>query len=68
MISLIFVVLAIILMELISHIPYFSWIDGIAFSDLQKQIPILIIGFILFIFINILTYKKATQNFEKVDL
>lgn len=67
-ISVIFVILAIILMEVISHISYFSWIDGIVFNDLQKQIPILIVGLILFIFINILTYKKATQNFEKVDL
>lgn len=67
-ISVIFVILAIILMEVISHISYFSWIDGIVFNDLQKQIPILIVGLILFIFINILTYKKAAQNFEKVDL
>ena len=67
-ISLIFVILAIILMELISHIPYFSWIDGVTFSDLQQQIPILIVGLLLFIFINILAYKKATKNFEKVDL
>lgn len=67
-ISLIFVMLAIILMEIISHIPYISWIDGIAYSDLQKQVPILIIGLLLFVFINVITYKKASKNFEKVDL
>lgn len=66
--SLVFVVLAITLMEIISYIPYISWIDGISFFDLQKQMPILVIGCLLFIFINILTYKKAAKNFEKVDL
>lgn len=67
-ISITFVILAIIFMEFMSHIPYISWIDGIAFSDLQNQIPILIIGLLLFIFINIIAYKKAAKNFEKVDL
>lgn len=67
-ISITFTLISIFLMETVSHLPFLSWIDGTSISDLKLQIPVFVIGFILFVIINLLAYKNSIKNFNKVDL
>lgn len=60
--------LGVIVMEVLSHLPWFAWLDSTKQSDMVRQLPILIVGIVLYIAGIILAYRIAAKNFEQVDL
>lgn len=57
-----------VMVEALSHFPQLSWLDSVAPADLITQLPILIIGMILYILSAYLTKKVASKNFLQVNL
>ena len=55
-------------MEAISHIDKLSWMNSVESNQLLKQVPILILGIIVYIISIFMTYKISAKRFEKVDL
>lgn len=55
-------------MEIIVHFPAFSWLDSVKLPELFRQVPILIIGFLVYILATILAYQVSAKRFEEVDL
>jgi hypothetical protein len=54
---------------LLRVIPYMrNYCDSVGIQNQVKQIPVLAAGIVLYIAINVLAYKKAVSNFNKVDL
>lgn len=49
-------------------ISYFQLMDKIDSESLIKQLPVLLIGLLVFIFGWIITFKISSKRFEKVDL
>ncbi|MCB2359141.1 ABC-2 transporter permease [Clostridium estertheticum] len=50
-------------------IPYMrDYCDSVRIEDQIKQIPVLILGIILYIVITFLAYKKSADSFDKLDL
>lgn len=66
--ALIPVVLGMLAIESLGHIPFVQWIDSVAMNDMIYQLPILIVGIIVFTISIWITYKKSVKNFENVDL
>ena len=67
-IAIIPVTAVIALMEYAVHLPSFTWLDSVRKADLIKQFPILGIGVLIYIAVNLLTYRVASKRFEQVDL
>lgn len=67
-IAIIPVIVCIFIMELLSHVPTIYWLDSIDPEYLIRQIPILIIGIIVYTVGIICTYFLAEKRFAKVDL
>jgi len=59
-----------ILVEMLVWIPspIKSFLDTLDPTIMVQQLPILIIGIVIWFFTWIITYKKAASNFEKVDI
>ncbi len=55
-------------MEVVVHIPKLEWIDSTNKDMLIKQIPILLIGVLIYALSMIFSYKISASRFEKVDL
>lgn len=68
MLALIPVVLGMLVMESLAHIPATQWMDSLSGSDMIMQLPILIIGLIIFVIGTWITYKISANRFENVDL
>lgn len=68
LISMIPVVVLIVCMELSSHIPFLSWIDGTDVASLIQQIPLLVVGILIYIIGIIIAYRLGSKRFENVDL
>lgn len=62
------VVMASVAMEAISYIPALQWMDSIKPVDLLLQLPILLVGIVVYITGIIFTYRIAARRFEQVDL
>lgn len=60
--------LVVVLMEYAVHLPSFTWLDSLQMADLLKQLPILGVGIVVYVIVNILTYRVASKRFEHVDL
>lgn len=60
--------LGVIVMEVIVHFPRFKWLDSLEVDMMLKQLPILIIGIIVYIFAMLLAYRVSSNRFQKVDL
>ncbi|MGG5317467.1 ABC-2 transporter permease [Enterococcus sp. AZ072] len=56
------------LMEIIVHFPNFYWLDSVKQPELLRQLPILIIGFLVYVSATIVAYHVSVNRFEKVDL
>ncbi|NMD38368.1 MAG: ABC-2 transporter permease [Christensenellaceae bacterium] len=54
--------------EAVSHIPATQWLDGISREHLIKQLPVLIVGIIIYAAFMALTYKISVNRFRRVDL
>lgn len=50
------------------HIPGLKWLDGVDKANLLKQLPILIVGLLIYVGGLFLTDRVASKNFAKVDL
>lgn len=55
-------------MEVLSHIPPFAWLDSVQTTDLLRQVPILCVGVVVYLIANISAYHIAARRFEVVDL
>lgn len=60
--------LATVVMEVIVHFPQFAWLDSVAPGDLVKQLPILLVGMVVYGMGVWLAYAVAARRFERVDL
>lgn len=65
----VYVVLAVVIEMVIAFIPQLkNTLDGISKEGLLIRIVVLVVSIVIFIVANILSYKKAVKNFEKVNL
>lgn len=60
--------LAVIAMEVLVHFPMFAWLDSVAPSDMLRQLPILIIGVVVYVAGILFSYRLSASRFERVDL
>lgn len=60
--------LLVVAMEALVHFPGFGWLDSVAPSDLARQLPILLVGAVLYIAGTAVTYRVSARRFELVDL
>lgn len=60
--------LAVMVMEVIVHFQTFQWLDSVEPSVMLQQVPILIIGIVIYIVGMLFAYKISVERFEKVDL
>lgn len=60
--------IGVIIMEVIVHIPEFKWLDSVVPDLLLKQLPILVIGILIYIFSMLIAYKISANRFQRVDL
>lgn len=60
--------LGVIIMEVIVHFPNFHWLDSVAPGDLFRQLPILLIGILIYVVTILIGYKVSVKRFERVDL
>ena len=56
------------LMEYAVHLPSFAWLDSVQRADVPRQLPVLAAGVLIYVGGNLLTYKAASKQFERVDL
>ena len=61
-------VLGMIAMEALPHIEATKWLDSMEPAMLVRQLPILLIGIVIYILGTIAAYSIAAKRFEKVDL
>lgn len=55
-------------MEAAVHFPGMEWLDSIAGPDLIRQIPILVLGLLVYTVSNLLACRIGERNFARVDL
>lgn len=60
--------LAVLVMEVIVHFSQFKWLDSVESEVMLQQLPILIIGVLVYIIGMLLAYKVSVSRFERVDL
>ncbi len=58
----------VIIMEVIVHFPKFKWLDSVELDIMIKQIPILVIGNLIYIFSMLVAYRVSANRFQQVDL
>ncbi|NLM69991.1 MAG: ABC-2 transporter permease [Firmicutes bacterium] len=61
-------VIGVVIMEVIVHLPGFEWLDSIELDQMLRQLPILVVGVVLYISGMLFTYHTAAKRFEQVDL
>ena len=54
--------------ESVAHIPALAWMDGTEPGELRRQIPILLLGVLVYGGALSLAYRRSVQNFSRVDL
>lgn len=67
-IGLIPAILLMFIVECATHFDTFLWIDQTGIIAMYSQLPVLIVGIIIFILGNVIAYRIAKSRFEKVDL
>ena len=60
--------IGVIIMEVIVHFPKFKWLDSLEPDIMIKQIPILVIGKLIYIFSILVAYRVSANRFQQVDL
>ena len=68
LIALLPLTLGIAAMEAAVHFPGMGWLDSVAGPDLVRQIPILVLGVLVYIASNLLACRLGERNFSRVDL
>ena len=54
--------------EALHHIPGLGALNAFGFDHFGLQIALFLAGVLLFVALNLLSYRKACDNFEKIDL
>lgn len=60
--------LGVLVMEVLAHIPAFAWLDSVKAADLVRQLPILLVGIVVYLVLNAAAYKISARRFDKVNL
>ena len=62
------VVLGILMIESLTYIPAMEWIDSIEPANLVLQLPILIVGIMMYVGFMVISYFVSAKRYEHVDL
>ena len=54
--------------EALVHFPGMAWLDAVDAAGQMKQLPILLLGLVVYVVGLLLTYRCAAGRYEKVDL
>lgn len=68
LIALVPATICIVAMEVVVHFPGMEWLDGISPELLLRQVPVLLLGFAVYIGTWYWAYASAAKKFEQVDL
>ncbi|MBE6905346.1 MAG: ABC-2 transporter permease [Ruminococcaceae bacterium] len=60
--------IAVIIMEVLVHFPGFEWLDSVEPTIMFRQLPILIVGVIVYILGMLIAYRVSAKRFEQVNL
>ncbi|HHX22854.1 MAG TPA: ABC-2 transporter permease [Thermoanaerobacterales bacterium] len=60
--------IGVIIMEVIVHFPRFKWLDSVDMNVMLKQLPILVIGIIIYLFSMLIAFRVSANRFQRVDL
>lgn len=60
--------LGVLLMEVVVHFPQFAWLDSVESAMLIRQLPILIIGAVVYAVAMPVAYHISARRFEHVNL
>ena len=60
--------LGVLAMEVIVHFPRFAWLDSVEPAMLVRQLPILLVGAVVYVIGNVAAYRISAERFEMVDL
>lgn len=60
--------IGVLIMKVLVHIPKFQWLDSVEPDIMLKQLPILVIGIIIYIFSMLVAYRVSANRFQQVDL
>lgn len=61
-------VLLIVCMEAAVHLSALVWLDSLNWHDQLRQLPILVLGAVVYGISTVLSYRVAMRHFERVDL
>ena len=61
-------VIGVLAMEGLIHVPSLAWLDSVAPQDLRRQLPILLVGMLIYAAAMPAAYRVSATRFEKVDL
>jgi len=61
-------VIGVLAMEVLIHVPSLAWLDSVAPQDLRRQLPILLVGMLIYAAAMPAAYRVSATRFEKVDL
>ena len=60
--------LVVMVMEVIVHFPQFQWLDSVEPEAMLRQMPILVIGILVYILGMLLAYRASARRFDRVNL
>lgn len=60
--------LLVMIMEVIVHFPKYKWLDSVEPAMMIQQLPILLIGLLLYIIGMFAAFQVSAKRFERVDL
>ncbi len=60
--------IGVIIMEVIVHFPRFKWLDSVDMNVMLKQLPILVIGIVIYLFSMLIAFRVSANRFQRVDL
>ncbi len=68
LLAMLFVLPAMLSVEVLSHIPALAWLDNTAVQNLPAQLPVLLAGALCYAIVLPLACRIAGRRFEQVDL
>ena len=60
--------LGVMAMEIIVHLPGFDWLDSVEPAIMLRQLPILVMGLVVYAAAMFSAYRVSARRFERVDL
>lgn len=62
------ILILMVVMEMLPHFPALGWLDSVAFADQLRQVPLLILGVIVYPLGVFIAYRIGVKRFNRVDL